>query len=314
MRKIGCLTFVACVSTALAATPVTLNLKSPLKLTTLTALAGNGNGGGNGGGNAGGNGGGNGGKSESHASTGHGKSGLSSRDKSETGKSSDPIATAFEKLFGTDKNKEKRVAPKKLSTETAKVSPKTEKAHLKVAKPTPKPEKLPVVTEVTAVEVEEPALAEKPNLAAKLGGLNSLKRNYHAYLNSNDPRMAAIRDYVVAYAQFELNNGVDAIPTDPALSDEALSAALLAAANKDIGTVQQPGDVVVADPEVMAWAKDVLGVGPSVGKIDQVRDAMAAEQPVDETAETDPVTGQEIGEATELTEPVPATEQVARAQ
>ncbi len=311
MRKIGCLTFVACVSTALAATPVALDLRTPLKLTTLTALAGNGNGGGNGGGNAGGNGGGNGGgKSEGHASTGHGKSGLSSRDKG----SSDPIATAFGRLFGTDKNKEKRVAPRKLSTETAKVSPKTEKAHLKVAKPMPKPEKQTLVTEVTTVEVEEPTLAEKPNLAAKLGGLNSLKRNYHAYLNSNDPRMAAIRDYVVAYAQFELDNGVDAVPTDPALSDEALSAALLAAANKDIGTVQQPGDVVVADPEVMAWAKDVLGVGPSVGKIDQVRDAMAAEQPADETAETDPVTGQETGNATELTEPVPTTEQVAGSQ
>ncbi|MDQ0324086.1 hypothetical protein QO002_006293 [Pararhizobium capsulatum DSM 1112] len=83
--------------------------------------------------------------------------------------------------------------------------------------------------------------------------------------------------YVVAYAQFELDNGRLAIPTDPALSDEALSAALLSAANKDIGVIGQPGDVIVADPEVMAWAKTVLGVGPAVGKIDQVRDVLATE-------------------------------------
>lgn len=108
--------------------------------------------------------------------------------------------------------------------------------------------------------------------------------------------MAAIRSYVVAYAQFELDNGVNAVPTDPALSDEALGAALLAVANKEIGTVQQPGDVVVADPEVMAWAKDVLGVGPAVGKIDEVRDLMATEQPTDgqtdEVAETDRTAGE----------------------
>ena len=100
----------------------------------------------------------------------------------------------------------------------------------------------------------------------------------------------AIRAYVVSYAQFELDNGVDAVPTDPALGDEALSAALLAASNKEIGTVQQPGDVVVTDPDVMAWAKDVLGVGPAVGKIDEVRDVMAAEQPTDTEPETAEVT------------------------
>ncbi|QRM57125.1 hypothetical protein F3Y30_21570 (plasmid) [Sinorhizobium sp. BG8] len=197
-------------------------------------------------------------------------------------------------------------------TETAKVSQKSEKALLKAAKPTPKPEKPTLVAEVPVVEVEEPVLNETPNLASKLGGLNSLKRNYHAYLNSNDPRMAAIRDYVVAYAQFELDNGVDAIPTDPALSDEALSAALLAAANKDIGTVQQPGNVVVADPEVMAWAKDVLGVGPAVGKIDQVRETLVTQPPADDQPdqasedEVDPVTDAETEEVTEQVVVAPA--------
>ncbi|TCL63243.1 hypothetical protein EV286_11757 [Rhizobium sp. BK251] len=280
MGKIASLTFVASVSAILTAAPVVLDLKSPLKLITSTALAGNGNGSGNGGGNGGGNGrgssdGNGGGKSagETHASAHHGNSGLSSREKSATGRSSDPIATAFGKLF--HKNEEKRVAFRKAGTEIANISPKADKVHLKVAKPSPRPERPTIASD----EVEEPILSS--NLAAKLGGLNSLNRNYRAYLNSNDPRMAAIRDYVVAYAQFELDNGVDVVPTDPALSDEALSAALMAAANKDIGTVEQPGDAVVADPAVMAWAKDVLGVGPAVGKIDQVRDVMAAEQPID---------------------------------
>jgi len=178
-----------------------------------------------------------------------------------------------------------------------------------------------LVAEVPAVDLEEPIVNETPNLAAKLGGLNSLKRNYHAYLNSNDPRMAAIRGYVVAYAQFELDNGFDAVPTDPALSDEALSAALLAAANKDIGTVKQPGDVVVADPEVMAWAKDVLGVGPAVGKIDQVRDTLVSEEPTnkqpDEVSEddVDPLTGTEPDEVTEGVVVAPApSEQVAEVE
>lgn len=264
MHRIGGLALAACISTTLAIMPIGTDLKNPLNFTVSTALAGNGNG--NGGGNGGGNGN---GKSESRTSSGHGKSGSSVRDKRNAARSNDAVATALGKLFGISKAGEKRAA----------VSPKTSKSMLKAAKPTPKPAKLALVAEVTGLEAETPRLKDSPVLAAKLGGLNSLNRNYHAYLNSNDPRMAAIRDYVVAYAQFELDNGIDAIPTDPALSDEALSAALLSAANKDISSVQQPDDMVVADPEVVAWAKDVLGVGPAVGKIDQVRDVMATEQP-----------------------------------
>ncbi|MHB0954265.1 MAG: hypothetical protein ACYC10_20405 [Allorhizobium sp.] len=274
MQRIGGLALAACMSTTLAIMPIGTDLKNPLNFTVSTALAGNGNG--NGGGNGGGNGN---GKSESRSTSGHGKSGSSVRDKSNAAKSDDAIATAFAKLFGTSKAGEKRAASRNTLMKTATASPKTSKSMLKAVIPTPKPKKQALVTEVMALEAETPRLKDSPVLAAKLGGLNSLNRNYHAYLNSNDPRMAAIRDYVVAYAQFELDNGIDAIPTDPALSDEALSAALLSAANKDISSVQQPDDMVVADPEVVAWAKDVLGVGPAVGKIDQVRDVMATEQP-----------------------------------
>lgn len=308
MQKIGGLALAACISTTLAIMPIGIDLKNPLNFTVSAALAGNGNGNGGGNGNGNGN-----GKSESRGSSGHAKSQLSVRDKSNATKSNNAIATAFGKIFGTSKAEDKRPASKKTLTGTATVSPKkAEKSLLKAAKPTPKPKNPALVTEVMALEAETPRLKESPVLAAKLGRLNSLNRNYHAYLNSSDPHMAAIRAYVVAYAQFELDNGIDAIPTDPALSDEALSAALLSAANKDIGTVQQPDDMVVADPEVVAWAKDVLGVGSAVGKIDQVRDVMASEEQADEVTETDPVIEAETGEVSEQDDGlvvVPVTEQ-----
>ncbi|MDQ0322995.1 hypothetical protein QO002_005201 [Pararhizobium capsulatum DSM 1112] len=284
MRNFGSLVLVASVSATFAAVPISMDLKSPWTFSTPAALAGNGNGGGKGGGGGHSGGGGNGGgsgKSETHASAGHEKAGSSSRHKSGTNQSNDTIATAFGKLFGTHKGEEKRAGSKKSLSQTTKGSPKAEKSILKVAKPTPRPENRVLVTKAYGLGVDASDLNEKSALPAKLGRLNSLNRNYHAYLNSDDPHMAAIRDYVVAYAQFELDNGRHAIPTDPALSDEALSAALLSAANKDIGVIGQPGDVIVADPEVMAWAKTVLGVGPAVGKIDQVRNALAIEQPTD---------------------------------
>jgi hypothetical protein len=94
-------------------------------------------------------------------------------------------------------------------------------------------------------------------------GINSLNRNYHAYLNSNDPRMAGVSAYAIAYAEFEAENGTDVIPTDPALSDEALRAALASFTK----------DGVVSD-DTLDRAKDILGVGPEFGKIDQIRDTL----------------------------------------
>lgn len=94
-------------------------------------------------------------------------------------------------------------------------------------------------------------------------GINSLNRNYHAYLNSSDPRMAAVAAYAIAYAEFEAENGVDVIPTDPTLSDEALRDAL----------ARLTKDGVVTD-DTLDRAKDILGVGPEFGKIDQIRDTL----------------------------------------
>ena len=94
-------------------------------------------------------------------------------------------------------------------------------------------------------------------------GISSLNRNYHAYLNSNDPRMAAVSAYAIAYAEFEAENGTDAIPIDPALSDEALRDALASFTK----------DGVVTD-DTLDRAKDILGVGLEFGKIDQIRDTL----------------------------------------
>lgn len=121
----------------------------------------------------------------------------------------------------------------------------------------------------TAVTSLDSVPKQKPShraMKAELGGLNSLGRNYHAYMNSSDPRMAAIRDYAMAYAAFELENGIDSIPSDPTLDDEALRAALAASA--------RPGAVI--DDATLEWAKSVLGVGSATRKIDEIREALAA--------------------------------------
>ncbi|MFT4183071.1 MAG: hypothetical protein QM636_14260 [Rhizobium sp.] len=82
---------------------------------------------------------------------------------------------------------------------------------------------------------DKAAVAKAKTSASELGSLNSLKRNYHAYMNSKDP----------------------------ALSDEALRSALADASKTGVVT-----------DKTLAEAKDILGVGPAVGKIDQVRDAL----------------------------------------
>ena len=73
-----------------------------------------------------------------------------------------------------------------------------------------------------------------------------------------------------------------------AVSDDALMAALQAGAN--------PNREV--DQEMVDWAKDVLGVGETYCKIDQVREALQAEttEPVEPT---DPVEPAEPIEAAE---------------
>ncbi|TDK37103.1 hypothetical protein E2F50_09400 [Rhizobium deserti] len=90
-------------------------------------------------------------------------------------------------------------------------------------------------------------------------GLNSLNRNYRAYLNSNDPKMAAVSAYAKAYAQYEADTGMAPSASDPALGDDALRDAL----GKFTGAP--------IDDETLAYGKAVLGVGTAEGKIDQLR-------------------------------------------
>ena len=81
--------------------------------------------------------------------------------------------------------------------------------------------------------------------------------------------MKSVLDSDEAKALSEAEDLADAaaVGTD----DEALKQALLDAANKN--RVAQYGDDYVND-DVMDWAKDVLGVGGAVGKIDQVRESL----------------------------------------
>lgn len=116
--------------------------------------------------------------------------------------------------------------------------------------------------------------ASIPGDAAKTPGLRSLNRNYHAYLNSKDPRMTAIAAYALAYAEFEAANGVDAIPTDPELSEEALREALVGFTKNGVVT-----DATLDE------AKSILGVGAEVGKIDQIRESLPSDESDLETAE-----------------------------
>ena len=110
--------------------------------------------------------------------------------------------------------------------------------------------------------------------AERAPALRSLNRNYHAYLNSKDPRMAAVAAYAIAYARFEVENGVDEIPADAELGDDALRDALAGFTKNGVVT-----DAMLDE------AKSVLGVGTEVGKIDQIRETLESEEADPDTAE-----------------------------
>ncbi|NKK67732.1 hypothetical protein [Rhizobium leguminosarum] len=110
---------------------------------------------------------------------------------------------------------------------------------------------------------EKKVSTKEKNLSAQLAGLNSLKRNYKALMHTSDPRMTAIAAYAMAYAQYELDNGIEPAADDPLLGDEALEDALASAT--------KTGDV---SPAVLSQAKTILGVGDANGKIDQIRTSL----------------------------------------
>ncbi|ANL47280.1 hypothetical protein AMC87_CH02609 [Rhizobium phaseoli] len=264
---------VLCLSTTVALSPLTI---VSTDLSPAFAKGGNGgsggNGGGGGGGGNGGGGGGHGGGGGSHDSGnsggshgggngnsgGSGKGSAHSSGKTENGRSA--------KSAGKAKSAKQTVSTKGSAK-------KTTIASAPAAKPAKKP-------------------------AAELAGLNSLKRNFHALMNTADPRMAAISAFATAYAQYELANGAAPPADDLALGDAALAAALASATKT--GTV---------NPEALSWAKDTLGVGAAVGTIDQMRETMAAPAPAAEPppggTETDT---SDTAEGSETTDPAVTAE------
>jgi hypothetical protein len=170
------------------------------------------------------------------------------------------------------------------------------------------------------------AVAKEKNLNAKLGRLNSLKRNINAYINSKSPNFAAVQAFVMGAAEAgvtlaaeqdklqALNDELTALqgiaaPTQaqldrigvlPGLITEQQG--LVAAAEQGVAAAEDPAALAGAlnemsnkqpvDDDVVSWAEGVLGVGPAVGKIDEMREVLdaAAEEAAAETAETtDPV-------------------------
>ena len=254
---------------AISALPFSVESMASGSFALSSAYAKGGNGGGNGGGHGGGHGGGQGGGHSSQGGSGaHGKSanagGNGKSGNVRTSPRQDRQLAAIGKQTRAEK-RQIRVDDVKTARATAKSLREREVATLPdtVFVPTAKP--------------------EDKNLHARLAGLNSLQRNYHAYLNSQSPRMAGIAAYVMASAQLALAQ----VPSEELLAatdDEALRQALLDAANKN--RVAQYGEDYI-DEDIMGWAKDVLGVGDAFGKIDEVQDTLEQDALEQDTLEQD---------------------------
>ncbi|TYC63336.1 hypothetical protein FMN50_03080 [Rhodobacterales bacterium] len=222
---------------------------SPLSTDKAFAKNGNGNGNGNGGGNSGGNGGGNsggngggnsggnGGGNSGSNSGGKGKSGNSNkggnsasnasfnrgagsskhnsakRQSRTTNDKRKGIGGFLTSVFG-DKSARKTSAGKKSGSQRRTVSrtPAKAKANYRL----PKSERA-TLTAVAIAPVASPAL-KTGNLNARLGRLNSLKRNYNAYLNSKDPHLASVAAYVQASLAYE-SSAADLVQSEAALAE-----------------------------------------------------------------------------------------------
>jgi hypothetical protein len=193
---------------ALGALPMQLDFADLGYFDLSSAYArGNGNGGGSGGGN--GNGGGNG-----RAEKGEKGKSASAKDRSGSLFGKERRATAFK-----DKKGSSRV--------------KTAKAE-RVRGPR-------VAALPASVELPEAKPIKEKNFRAKLAGLNSLNRNYHAYLNSQAPRMASIQAFVMASAQLDI------------------ATAELEAANSRAAAAQAAFDSLLSNTEITPY-DDAVGI------------------------------------------------------
>ena len=173
---------------ALSALPLHLDLGSvgSYDLSSAQAAKG-GNGGGGGNGNGGGKGGGGGGNGHSGGNGKGGKAGGSSHATKAGGKSAS-AADHSRSLFSKGRARSGKVTQKsKSSSQLAEKRGSTSKA--KVAKAKPVRTELAALPE-TMVAPELLATVKEKNLNAKLGRLNSLKRNVNAYINSKSLKLA----------------------------------------------------------------------------------------------------------------------------
>ena len=279
---------------ALAALPLNLEQIASGSFQPASALAknGGGKGGGHGGGghgggqrggekSGGGHGGGKGGGEKSGG--GHGKS-ADARSGSGGSKAGTTSHRPSKTTFTEDSARgHKGKGRKSIDTTLAKASKSPKKNSLEVEE---------VEVEVTELPEEAPLPeVKKQNLNARLAGLHSLNRNYHAYINSQDPRMASIRDYVMASANLD--------PEEVGAAEDAFGAVRDAANLGDLttfdGTTQYAGEPTLTDLEDRLAAIEGQTVDPDlqdeldaeVDALHQVLDSADAQDLADLTAGTD---------------------------
>jgi hypothetical protein len=211
---------------AISALPIKLDIGSVggFAQTSAFAKSENGGGGGNGGGGDRGN---SGGKSSGSS---NGKSASAAgKTKSSGGVQPASVGGLMKSIFSGGQTKKSAAAGNKHT------APKTAKAKQN-------PKALTANVLPASVEVPGTKPVKEKNLNARLAGLNSLNRNYHAYLNSQSPRMALVREYVLNSAQAEL-----AVEAAAAAAEKAaqLQTALDAAA---AAIVPFDGSAPIVDP------------------------------------------------------------------
>lgn len=214
---------------AISALPIKLDIGSVGGFAQTSAFAKSENGGGNGGGGNGGGGDrGNGGGKSSGSSNGKSAS-AAGKTKSNGSVQTASVGGLVKSIFGGGQTKKSAVVSNK------RTAPKTAKAKQN-------PKALPADVLPASVVVPGAKPVKQKNLNARLAGLNSLNRNYHAYLNSQSPRMALVREYVLNSAKAEL-----AVEAAAAAAEKAaqLQAALDAAA---AAIVPFDGSAPIVDP------------------------------------------------------------------
>lgn len=140
--------------------------------------------------------------------------------------------------------------------------------------------------------LSDPASQEALDLQAEIAAIDSL-------IGSADATVAPSAEVVELEAALgdvtTLNTQIAGL--EGQITDEELIAALLAAANDN--RVAEYGEDAYVDEELLAWAKTLLGVDvigedgtveeDVIGKIDEIRDYLAAQAQAVESATDDPI-------------------------